>query len=78
ARQAESAREIPGDDTARLSALPVEVLDARARAGLVEADQAVDTSTTALETAAGEFGDLRTRPFRAALDSARGEVAAAH
>ncbi|MBB1039407.1 TPM domain-containing protein, partial [Dietzia natronolimnaea] len=78
ASQAESAREIPGDDTARLSALTVEVLDARARAGLVEADQAVDTSTTALETAAGEFGDLRTRPFRAALDSARGEVAAAH
>ncbi|MBB1027954.1 TPM domain-containing protein, partial [Dietzia sp. DQ11-38-2] len=40
ARQAESAREIPGDDTARLSALPVDVLDSRARAGLVEADQA--------------------------------------
>ncbi|MBB1051061.1 TPM domain-containing protein, partial [Dietzia sp. CW19] len=76
ARQAESAREIPGDDTARMSALPVDVLDARARAGLVEADQAVDTSTTALDTAAGEFGEMRTRPFRAALDAARVEVAA--
>ncbi|KAA0917186.1 TPM domain-containing protein [Dietzia sp. ANT_WB102] len=78
ARQAESARDIPGDDTARMSALPVEVLDARARAGLVDADQAVDESTSALETAAGEFGELRTRPFRSALDSARSEVAAAH
>ena len=78
ARQAEDARGIPGDDTARMSALPIDVLDARARAGLVDADQAVDASATALETAAGEFGDLRTRPFRAALDAARSEVAAAH
>ncbi|MCT2078019.1 TPM domain-containing protein, partial [Dietzia cinnamea] len=78
ARQAEDARDIPGDDTARMSALPIDVLDARARAGLVDADQAVDASATALETATGEFGDLRTRPFRAALDAARSEVAAAH
>lgn len=77
-RQAEDARDIPGDDTARMSALPIDVLDARARAGLVDADQAVDASATALETATGEFGDLRTRPFRAALDAARSEVAAAH
>jgi hypothetical protein len=78
ARQAEDARDIPGDDTARMSALPVEVLDARARSGLADADQSVDASTDALETAAGEFGELRTRPFRSALDSARAEVAAAH
>ena len=78
AKQAEDARDIPGDDTARMSALPVDVLDARARAGLADADQSVDASTDALETAAGEFGELRTRPFRAALDSARAEVAAAH
>ncbi|TCW26649.1 TPM domain-containing protein [Dietzia cinnamea] len=78
ARQAEDARDIPGDDAARMSALPIDVLDARARAGLVDADQAVDASATALETATGEFGDLRTRPFRAALDAARSEVAAAH
>ncbi len=78
ARQTEDARDIPGDDTARLSALPVDVLDSRARAGLVDADQAVDASTTALETATGEFGELRTRPFRSALDSARADVAAAH
>ena len=78
ARQAEDARDIPGDDTARMSALQVDVLDARARAGLVDADQSVDASTTALTTAADEFGELRTRPFRAALDSARAEVAAAH
>ena len=78
ARQAEDARDIPGDDTARMSALPIDVLDARARTGLVDADQAVDASATALETATGEFGDLRTRPFRAALDAARSEVAAAH
>lgn len=78
ARQAESARDIPGDDTARMSALQVDVLDARARSGLVDADQAVDASTSALETATDEFGELRTRPFRAALDSARAEVTAAH
>lgn len=78
ARQAEDARDIPGDDTARMSALQVDVLDVRARAGLVDADQSVDASTTALTTAAGEFGEMRTRPFRAALDAARGEVATAH
>ncbi|MGW8591662.1 TPM domain-containing protein [Dietzia sp. NPDC055877] len=78
ARQIEDARDIAGDDTARMSALPVEVLDARARAGLVDADQAVEASATALKTAAGEFGELRTRPFRSALDTAHAEVNAAH
>lgn len=77
-RQAEAARDIPGDDAARMSALQIEVLDARARAGLVDADQAVEASATALTTAVGEFGELRTRPFRAALDSAEAEVDAAH
>lgn len=77
-KQIEDARSIPGDDTARMAALPVDVLDARARAGLVDADQAVEASATALSTAAGEFGELRTRPFRSALDSADAEVNAAH
>ena len=77
-KQIEDARAIPGDDAARLSALPVEVLDARARAGLVDADQAVEASASALRTAAGEFGELRTRPFRSALDTADAEVNAAH
>lgn len=77
-KQIDDARAIPGDDTARMAALPVEVLDARARAGLVDADQAVEASATALSTAAGEFGDMRTRPFRSALDTAEAEVNAAH
>lgn len=76
--QIESSLDIPGDDTARMSALQIDVLDGRARAGLVEADQSVDASTTALDTATGEFGEMRTRPFREALDTSRGEVAAAH
>lgn len=77
-KQIEAARDIPGDDAARMSALPAEVLDARARAGLAEADRAVEASAAALATAAGEFGELRTRPFRAALDTAQAEVHAAH
>ena len=77
-KQVEAADDIPGDDTARMSALPTEVLDARARAGLGEADQAVEASATALATATGEFGELRTRPFRQALEAARAEVTAAH
>jgi len=77
ADQTESALEIPGDD-ARLAQLPIEVLDGRARAGLVDADQAVDASRTALDTATGEFGELRTRPFRDALGAAQAELAAAH
>ncbi len=77
-KQVADAHDIPGDDTARMSALPLEVLDARARAGLADADQAVEASATALNTAAGEFGELRTRPFRSALDAAHAEVRAAH
>ena len=77
-KQIDAARDIPGDDTARMAALPLEVLDARARAGLVDADQAVEASASALSTAAGEFGELRTRPFRSALDTADAEVNAAH
>ena len=78
AKQTEDAQGIPGDDTARMSALPAEVLEARARAGLAEADQAAEVSATALGTAAAEFGELRTRPFRSALDSAHAEIRAAH
>jgi len=78
AAQSEDALAIPGDDTARLAALPAEVLDSRARAGLAAADQTVEASGTALATATAEFGELRTRPFAEALDAARGEVAAAH
>lgn len=77
AEQAEAARDIPGDDP-RLARLPIEVLDQRARAGLVDADQAVEASRTALETASSEFGELRTRPFREALGAATAELAAAH
>ena len=78
AKQSEDAQNIPGDDTARMAALPAEVLDARARAGLAGADQTVEVSATALNTASAEFGELRTRPFRAALNSAHGEINAAH
>lgn len=78
ANQAESARDIPGDDTARMSALNIDVLDARARSGLLDASQKVDEASSELETATGEFGEMRTRPFRSALDAARAEVSAAH
>ena len=37
---------------------------ARARAGLVDADQAVDASATALETATGEFGEIELKSGR--------------
>src|SRR5699024_11137250 len=78
AKQAASARDIPGDDTARMSQLSIDVLDARARDGLTDADQSVEASTAALATATGEFGEMRTRPFRDALDTARQEVDGAH
>src|SRR5699024_3039744 len=77
-KQAASARDIPGDDTARMSQLSIDVLDARARDGLTDADQSVEASTAALATATGEFGEMRTRPFRDALDTARQEVDGAH
>jgi len=76
--QIASAHELAGDDTASLSRLPTDVLDARARAGLVDADQAVAASASALEVATGEFGELRTRPFTEALAAAREQLTGAH
>ena len=76
--QTAAAQQIAGDDRTRLARLPLDVLDTRARAGLVDADQAVQASGSALQIATDEFGDLRTRPFREAWESAGRELAAAH
>ncbi|GGR69066.1 membrane protein [Streptomyces aureoverticillatus] len=56
---------------------PLPDLDARAKALLVETDDAVRTSTEELGFATAQFGDEAVRPFTDALASARDELTAA-
>ncbi|WP_373287867.1 TPM domain-containing protein [Streptomyces lasiicapitis] len=56
---------------------PLPELDARAKALLVETDDAVRTSTEELGFATAQFGDEAVRPFTDALSYARGELTAA-
>lgn len=71
----EAARGVDPADTAALAGLPVEALELRSREVLVELDDALRTSAEELELARGEFGEVRTRPFTAAFDSAKAAVA---
>ncbi|WJV46407.1 TPM domain-containing protein [Streptomyces flavofungini] len=56
---------------------PLPDLDARARALLVESDDAVRTSTEELGFATAQFGEEAARPFTAAVAAARDELTAA-
>ncbi|MFE9994327.1 hypothetical protein ACFYRZ_06300, partial [Streptomyces avermitilis] len=55
----------------------VEEIEARARRSLVETDDSVRTSAEELRAAAAQLGDTAVRPFRAALEYAESELAAA-
>ncbi|MFJ7167375.1 MULTISPECIES: TPM domain-containing protein [Streptomyces] len=59
------------------TAVPLLQLDARARALLVETDDAVRTSAEELGFAAAEFGDEAVAPFTRAVEFAEGELTAA-
>ncbi|CAM5633802.1 TPM domain-containing protein [Streptomyces avidinii] len=54
--------------------LPLPELDARAKALLVETDDAVRTSTEELGFAIAQFGEEATRPFVAAVEYAKDEL----
>ncbi|GGG03043.1 membrane protein [Rhodococcoides trifolii] len=73
----ESAKSIDETDPAALATLPMEVLDERAKAILVETDNAIRTSADELETARGELGDAAAKPFLQALDGAKSALASA-
>ncbi|NLU85035.1 TPM domain-containing protein [Rhodococcus sp. HNM0569] len=75
--QSEAAKSIDPEDTAALAALPLPTLDDRARASLVETDDAIRTSSDELDLARGEFGDDATAQFTTALAAARRTLAAA-
>ncbi|MET7913092.1 hypothetical protein ABZS98_33505 [Streptomyces avermitilis] len=60
-----------------VGAASVEELEARARRSLVETDDSVRTSAEELRAVAAQLGDVAVRPFRAALEYAESELAAA-
>ncbi|MFJ8016460.1 TPM domain-containing protein [Streptomyces sp. NPDC096339] len=57
--------------------LPLPELDARAKALLVETDDAVRTSTEELGFASAQFGDEAVGPFTEAVEYAKGELTSA-
>ncbi|MBY6686412.1 MULTISPECIES: TPM domain-containing protein [unclassified Rhodococcus (in: high G+C Gram-positive bacteria)] len=73
----EAAEQLDGSDPAAFAALPLDVLDERSRALLVETDEAIRASADELSTAVGELGQAAARPFVEALDGARRALAAA-
>ncbi|TQF73484.1 TPM domain-containing protein [Rhodococcus spelaei] len=73
----DAAKDLDWTDPAAIAALPVETLDARAKAVLVETDNAIRTSEEELNLARGEFGDAATAPFITAFDTAKSTLAAA-
>lgn len=66
-----AALTIDPTDTAALSALPLEMLDARAHSMLVETDNAVQASEEELNIARSEFGDTTAAPFISAFEEAK-------
>ncbi|MBY6499269.1 TPM domain-containing protein, partial [Rhodococcus sp. BP-262] len=73
----EAAERIDPTDTAALSALPLDVLDARAHSMLVETDNAVRASEEELAIARSEFGDTTAAPFITAFEEAKKALGAA-
>lgn len=74
----EQAMGIDAGDSRALSQLDPESLDARARAALASADQSLRASGAALEAATAEFGDIRVRDLRSAIDRANRLVGEGH
>ncbi|MDI9914416.1 TPM domain-containing protein [Rhodococcus sp. IEGM 1379] len=73
----EAAKHIAPDDIAGLNALPLPTLDERAKAILVETDNAISSSQEELELARSEFGDAAVAPFAQAFDKATSTLAGA-
>ncbi|WP_277609973.1 TPM domain-containing protein [Rhodococcus sp. CH91] len=73
---AQAARIDPAD-TSALRALPIEGLEQYAQTLLVETDNAVRSSSEALELARGEFGDAAVAPFDRAYRQAQSALAGA-
>lgn len=73
----DAAHNIDPTDTAALSALPLEILDARAHSMLVETDNAVRSSEEELAIARSEFGDTTAAPFVTAFEGAKRALATA-
>lgn len=74
---AAQAAQIDPADTNALRALPIEGLDLYAQDLLVETDNAVQSSSEALELARGEFGDAAVAPFDRAYRQAQAALARA-
>ncbi|MGC0364638.1 hypothetical protein ABH922_002622 [Rhodococcus sp. 27YEA15] len=74
---ADAAKNIAPDDIAGLNALALPTLDDRARAILVETDNAIASSREELELARSEFGDSAVAAFTTAFDKAQSTLAQA-
>ncbi|MEU5843238.1 TPM domain-containing protein [Rhodococcus sp. NPDC047139] len=72
---AAQAAQIDPADTTALRALPIEGLDQYAQTLLVATDNAVRSSSEALELARDEFGDAAVAPFDRAYRQAQGALA---
>ncbi|MGB3772895.1 MAG: TPM domain-containing protein, partial [Rhodococcus sp. (in: high G+C Gram-positive bacteria)] len=66
-----TAENLDGSNPAAFAALPVDVLDERARTVLVETDDAIRASADELSAATDELGEAAARPFTDALADAR-------
>lgn len=75
---AQQAAATDPSDTRALSQFDEQTLNHRARAALVSADQSLRSSQGALAAAQEEFGDIRTREFRDALERASRLVGEGH
>lgn len=72
---AAQAAQIDPADTTALRGLPIEGLDQYAQTLLVDTDNAVRSSSEALELARGEFGDTAVAPFDRAYRQAQAALA---
>lgn len=72
-----AARKVDPTDTAALAALPLGSLDSWSKEVLVDADNAIRTSTEELRLATDEFGASATSPFTSALEAAKAALAKA-
>lgn len=70
-RRARTVQGLDIFDPTALISVPIGTLDDLTRSILVEVDNAVRTSANELALALGEFGEIRTAPFAAAVCSAR-------
>ncbi|MEE2057772.1 TPM domain-containing protein [Rhodococcus artemisiae] len=74
---AAQAAQIDPNDVDSLRSLPLEGLELYAQEVLVETDNAVRSSSEALELARGEFGQSAVQPFDRAFEQARAALASA-